>query len=188
VHLEKGAVTRLLDAWSSGDPEALPRLMPLVMQDLKRIARRLLRQEPDNRTLDPTDLVSELYLRLVGKRSVQWKNSRQFFGEMARMIRHILIDHARSRHRQKRGQGGRPTQLDEVFSLAEATPPQIEALNAALAKLGESNERQSLVVHLRYFVGLSEEEIAGVLGVSPRTVKRDWSTAKLWLYDQLSCS
>lgn len=159
--------------------------MPLIVRDLRRIAQRQLRQEPGIQVFDPTDLVNELYLRLTKRRSVQWENSRQFFGEMSKMIRRILVDEARRRRRQKRGGAVLPVQLDEAFGLSEISTPQLELLSLALDQLTSRSERQGDVVNLRYFVGLTEEETAAALGVSIRTVRRDWSAAKLWLFGQL---
>ncbi|HXU33169.1 MAG TPA: ECF-type sigma factor [Thermoanaerobaculia bacterium] len=184
---DRGTVTELLKAWTAGDPAALERLMTLVVDDLRTIARQLLRGEIDNQTLQPTELVNELYIRLVGKRSVRWENSRHFFGEMTRMLRRMLIDRARNRKRQKRGGGVRPAPLLEELQVPIARrEPWLEDLDAALDALARHSERQAEMIQLHYFVGLSAEEISAVLAVSERTVKREVSTARLWLYREMT--
>lgn len=178
-------VTGLLLAWSAGDWAALERLMPLVVDELRRIAKRYLDRELPNHTLQPTALVNELYLRLVDQRGVDWKNRAHFFGATAQMMRRILVDHARGRQAEKRGDGLRPLALDEVPGLAVRRDRELIALDDALKSLSEVDERQSRVVELRYFTGLTNREIGEALGISTRTVKREWHTARLWLYQEI---
>ena len=181
----EGDVTRLLLAWSEGDRAALERVMPLVEQELRRIAKRYFNREEQNHTLEPTALVNEVYLRLVDRRSVQWKNRSHFFGFAAEMMRRILVDHARVARAEKRGAGRRALSLEEISDLPVTSDPDVIALDDALDHLAEVDERQSRVVELRYFAGLKNDEIAEVLGISTRTVKREWRTARLWLYQEL---
>ncbi len=189
MSFDRGPVTELLKAWTAGDPAALERLMTLVVDDLRAMARQLLRGEIDNQTLQPTELVNELYLRLVGKRSVYWENSRHFFAEMTHMLRRLLVDHARGRKRRKRGGGLRPIPLvDDLPLPITQSEPWLEDLYAALDALARHNDRQAQVIQLHYFVGLSTDEISAVLAISTRTVKRDVSTARLWLYREMTRS
>ena len=178
-------VTQLLFAWSQGDEEALDRLMPLVVDELRRIAKRYLDRESPVHTLQPTALVNEVYLRFTDQRSVDWKNRAQFFGFTAQMMRHILVDHARGRQAGKRGDGIRPLSLDEVSDLPEERDRGLIALDDALKYLAEVDERQSRIVELRYFAGLTNEEVARTLEISVRTVKREWHTARLWLHQEI---
>jgi RNA polymerase sigma factor (TIGR02999 family) len=179
-------VTRLLLDWSDGDPKALERLLPLVMEELKRIAQRYLNREGRLHTLQPTALVNELYLKLVDRRSVQWKNRAQFFGVAADMMRKILVDHARARQTAKRGRGQILISLEEARPVAEARDVDLVALDDALSGLAELDARQARIVELRYFTGLEIEEISELLHISPTTVKREWHTARLWLARQVS--
>lgn len=188
MRLDRSTVTRLLEAWSLGDPEALVRLIPHVLDELRTIAASLLAREPVGITLQPTALVNELYLRLVKRRSVRWKNSEQFFGEMATMIRRVLVDHARERRAVKRGGGLPNVPLGEDHDPIAGKEEELLALDDALSSLAQFDPRLSQVVHLRYFVGLAAEEIAAILGVSTKTVNRDWQKAKIWLYQQMTAS
>ena len=174
-------VTALLDRWSGGDREALGELIPLVFDDVRELARRLMAREAPGHTLQPTALVHEVYLRLEGRRSVQWKNRQQFFGFLAQLIRRILVDHARRHRRAKRGGGLRPLALDDVVGLGEMRHPELLAVDDALKDLADIDPRQSRVVELRFFIGLTMEQIAEVLGVSLATVNREWKTARMWL-------
>jgi RNA polymerase sigma factor (TIGR02999 family) len=160
--------------------------MPLVLADLREIAAKCLARENPGHTLQPTALVNEVYLRLVGRRTVSWRNRAQFFGFLAGMMRRILVDHARNRQTAKRGSGGLRISLDETIRLPEAEDPDMVALDEAMKSLAEVDPRQSRIVELRYFAGLTIEEIAEVEGISPTTVKREWRTAKLWLFRALS--
>lgn len=180
-------VTSLLVAWSEGDESALPRLLPVVMEELKRIADRYLRREGREHTLQPTALVNELYLKLIDRRSVQWKNRSQFFGVAAEMMRNILVDYARSRQAARRGAGMRNLSLDETLAAAQAEEQdeQLLALDEGLKALSEVDPRQARVVELRFFTGLAYEEIGEVMGISVRTAKREWRTARLWLLQRI---
>ncbi|MCP4661408.1 MAG: RNA polymerase subunit sigma-70, partial [bacterium] len=159
MHAAKGDVTRLLEDWSQGDPEALDRLMPLVFDELREMARNYLREESAAPTLQPTALVHELYLRLHGRRTVQWKNRQHFFGTLAGMMRRILVDHARRRLSARRGTGGRKISLDQV-ELTKVRAPEMVALDDALEALGAADPRKCRIVELRFFTGLTHEEIA----------------------------
>lgn len=179
-------VTDLLLDWSGGDDSARDRLMPVVFDELRRIARRYLDRESREHTLQPTALVNELYLRLVDRRSVQWRNRAQFFGVAAEMMRRILVDYARARLTKKRGEEVAPRSLDDFLALAEKQDEDLVALDAALRDLAELDVQLAKVVELRFFAGLTNEEIADVLGISSTTVKRYWRTARLWLRREIS--
>ena len=179
-------VSQLLEAWGGGDKTALDRLMPLVYRELRYLARRQMRRERSNHSLQATELVNEAYLRLVQQRAAQWQHRAQFFAVAASIMRRILVDHARRSHYQKRGGGAVRLSLDEVDLVSAAPAEQIVALDGALVALEAVDQRKSQVVELRYFAGLSIEEIAHVLSVSPVTVKRDWALAKTWLYRHMS--
>ena len=183
----RSEVTRLLLAWTAGDQYALDRLMPLVADELKGIAHRAMFSERADHTLQPTALVNEVYLRLVDRRSVSWKNQAHFLGFAAQTMRRILVDMARKRRTEKRGEGGRTVSLDELTDYPEEERDvELIALDDALAELAKLNERQSRVIELHFFAGLTFEEIGEVLGISMRTAKRDWRAARLWLYEVLS--
>jgi RNA polymerase sigma-70 factor (ECF subfamily) len=179
-------VTRLLVAWSSGDEAALEHLMPLVYDELRRLARRYMHSERPGHTLQTTALVNEAYLRLVHWRDVQWQNRAHFFAVSAQIMRRILVDFARSRDYAKRGGGAHQVSLDEAAIVPGGRGADLVALDEALNALAELDARQSRVVELRFFGGLSLEEIAEVLKVSVGTVRRDWSLARAWLHRELS--
>lgn len=179
-------VTQLLVDWGNGDNRALEKLTPLVYQELKRLAARYLRRERSDHTLQSTALVHEAWLRLIDQRQVHWQNRAQFFGVAAEMIRRILIDHARGRQAAKRGDGAIKLTLDEALFTPDRRDLDLVALDDALKDLARLDPQQSRLVELRYFAGLSIEESAEVLGVSPATVKREWAAAKAWLYRELS--
>ena len=182
-------ITRILDRWSDGDRDALAELMPLIVNDLREIAGKQLAAENLGHTLQPTALVNEAYLRLVGKRTVSWKNKAQFYAFVARMMRRVLVDHARSRRSVKRGSGAIRLSLDESLRLPlREKDPNLLALDEALKNLEAVDPRQSRLVEMRYFTGLSVHEVAAVEGISPTTVKREWRTAKQWLYRELNQS
>ena len=174
-------VTSLLLSWGRGDPDAIERLAPLVYGELRRLARRELRGERAAHTLQPTALVHEAYLRLVGQRGVSWQNRAHFFAVASRVMRRILVDHARSRNAAKRGSGGRTVCLAEAGPLGQQRPADLIALDDALTGLAAIDPRQSRIVELRFFGGLTVEEAAHVTGLSPRTIKREWRMAKAWL-------
>ena len=178
-------VTGLLLAWSQGDRVALDRLMPLVEGELQLLAHRYLRRERAGHTLQTTALVNEAYLRLVDQREPPWQSRAHFFGIAARMMRRILIDHARKVAYAKRGGGAQKVSLDEVCLLAEGRADELVALDDALTALARVDERKSRVVEMRYFGGLSVEETAEVLGVHPDTVTREWRRAKIFLRREL---
>ncbi len=178
-------ITQQLIAWSNGDQTALDQLIPVVYQELRRMADRFLRHESAGHTLQPTALVHEAWLRLIDQTRVNWQNRAQFFGVAAQMMRRILVDHAKTKHREKRGGNAVKLSLDEVINLSQERAADLIALDEALESLGNFDRRKCSVVELRYFGGLSVEETAEVLSVSPDTVMRDWKLAKAWLYQQL---
>ena len=178
-------VTALLDNWSRGDHHALDRLLPLVYAELRRIAARQLRRERAEHTLQPTALVNEAYLRLVDQRRVDWRNRVHFFGVAAQMMRRILVDHARRHDAGKRGDGLQHVSLDDVVEPAAGDQISVLALDHALGRLDKLDHGLAQIVELRAFGGLTIEEAAHVLKVSPSTVKREWRTAKAWLAREL---
>jgi len=181
------SVTGLLQAWALGDQTALDELLPLVYDDLRRQARRLMRSQPAGHTLQTTALVHEAYLRLVGQSAVEWNGRAHFFGVAAKAMRSILVDHARARGAAKRGGSARAVTLDDAAGVAgPQASVDVLALDDALGRLAELDARKSKLVELRYFGGLGIEETAAVLGVSPATVKREWTTARAWLRRELS--
>ncbi len=179
-------ITKLLLAWSAGDQEALGKLVPLVYDELHRLARRYMEQEQSNPTMQTTALVNELYLRLVNIRETNWENRAHFFAVCAQAMRHILIDLARSRRAVKRGGQAIRVPLEENPVVLEGTRADLLALDNALNRLAAVDARKGQVVELRFFGGLSVEETAEVLKVSPETVLRDWKVAKVWLLRELS--
>lgn len=179
-------ITQLLVAWSSGDNAALEKLTPLVHDHLYRLARRYMAGERPGHLLQATALVNEAYLRLVDWKNVQWQDRAHFFGMAARMMRHILVDFARSQNYAKRGGEALKLPLEEAEDVASERSANLVALDDALKALSQLDARQSQVVELRYFGGLSLEETAEVLKVSVGTVRRDWSLARAWLFNELS--
>jgi RNA polymerase sigma factor (TIGR02999 family) len=181
------SVTDLLQAWASGNQAALDELLPLVYDELRRQARRYMRAQPAGHTLQTTALVHEAYLRLIGQSSVEWQGRAHFFGVAAKAMRSILVDHARARNAAKRGGAARALTLDEAGGIAgPQASVDVLALDEALGRLAELDSRKSQLVELRYFGGLGIDEAAAVLGVSPATVKREWTTARAWLRRELS--
>jgi RNA polymerase sigma factor (TIGR02999 family) len=181
-----GEVTQLLAAWSQGDQAALDRLMPIVYDELHRLAHSYMDREQHGHTLQTTALVNEAYLRLIEQRRMNWENRAQFFGIAAKMMRRILVDFARRRHYLKRGGDALRVSLGEAADTVEMRSADLIALDDALSALAARDRRKSQVVELRFFGGLSVEETALTLGVSPSTVLRDWSLAQAWLYRELS--
>jgi RNA polymerase sigma factor (TIGR02999 family) len=181
-----GEVTQLLAAWSQGDQAALDRLMPIVYDELHRLAHSYMDREQHGHTLQTTALVNEAYLRLIEQRRMNWENRAQFFGIAAKMMRRILVDFARRRHYLKRGGDALRVSLGEAADTVEMRSADLIALDDALSALAARDQRKSQVVELRFFGGLSVEETALALGVSPSTVLRDWSLAQAWLYRELS--
>ena len=177
-------MTGLLQAWSQGDAQALERLAPVVQQRLREMARRLLAQERLASDWQPTDLVHELYLRLLDWRVIRWQNRAHFFSTTARMMRRVLVDMARARRAAKRGLGAEPSALDR--EIVVEPPVDLIAVDEALEALSLIEPRPSQVVELRFFGGLTVEETAETLGVSARTVISDWNTARAWLCRELS--
>ncbi len=179
-------VTQLLKSWGQGDEDALQRLMPLVQAELHRLAHSYMSRENPGHTLQTTALVNEVYLRLVDVHAVSWQDRAHFFAISARMMRRILTDFARSRNYQKRGGAAVHVSFDEALAISQELHAEIAAIDDALAKLAALDSRKSQVVELRFFGGLSVEETAEALKVSPETVKRDWRFAKSWLHRMLS--
>lgn len=178
-------VTRLLRDWSRGEPAALDQLMPLVYDELRRVAARFLRDERSGHTLQSTALVHEAYLKLVDQRQVRWEDRAHFFAVAAQVMRRILVDHARRHGAAKRGSGGTKLPLDAVVLIDPEPDANLVTLDAALERLAALDARQARIVELRFFGGLTIEETASVLHVSPATVKNDWSLARAWLYREL---
>ena len=179
-------VTTLLMDWNKGQSEALDRLLPLVYDELRRIAGRYLRKERQDHTLQTTALVHEAYIRLIDQNQANWQNRAQFFGVAAQMMRRILVDHARGHTADKRGGGIAKLSLDEAIEIAEQREVDLIALDDALNTLAQLDEQQCRVVELRFFGGLTVEEVAEVMKLSPATIKREWSMAKAWLHRELS--
>jgi RNA polymerase sigma factor (TIGR02999 family) len=179
-------VTETLALWKNGDPEALNRLMPLVYRELRRLAASFLRREYRHQTLQTTALVHEAYLRLVGQNHTDWKDRAHFFGVAAQLMRRILVDHARSHQADKRGGGAMAVSLHEEMAQVEQRGTDVLALDQALDRLATMDPRQSSIVEMRYFAGLSIQETAEALGVSHATVEREWHTAKAWLYNEIN--
>jgi RNA polymerase sigma factor (TIGR02999 family) len=177
-------ISQLLADWANRDPVAREQLVPIVYDELRRLAHHHMRGERAGHTLQTTALVNEVYLRLVGIDGLQWRDRAHFFAMAATLMRRVLVDYARQRGRDKRGAGISVVSLDEN---AVAVQPAVDIvkLDEALAQLAAVDPQQSRVVELRFFAGLSVEETAEALGISPATVKRDWATAKLWLYNEL---
>lgn len=179
------SVSDLLAECRSGDPLAIRRLVPIVYSELRAIAAAALRRERPNHTLQPTALVHEAFLRLVDQRDVHWQNRAHFLGCAAQVMRHILVDHARAHRAEKRGGGAERVTLDDSLVATGVREVDVLALDEALRVLGDLNERQSRVVELRYFGGLTIEETAELLGVSTATVSNDWTIARAWLRREL---
>ena len=174
-------VTRLLINWRNGDKAALDQLMPLVYDELRRLARRFMGKERRDHTLQTSALINEAYLRLVDQDETPWQNRAHFFAVAAQVMRHILIDHARRYQFEKRGGGAQKVPLDELIIFAEGQAAELVALDEALASLATVDPRRSRIIELRFFGGLSIEETAEVMDLSPTTVQREWRAAKAWL-------
>jgi RNA polymerase sigma factor (TIGR02999 family) len=181
---ERERISKLLADWANRDPAAREQLVPIVYGELRRLAHHYMRGERAGHTLQTTALVNEVYLRLAGIEAMRWRDRAHFFAMTATLMRRVLVDYARQRGREKRGAGVTVTSLTEN---AVSAQPEVDviALDEALERLATVDPQQSRVVELRFFAGLSVEETAEALGISPATVKRDWSTAKLWLYNEL---
>ena len=179
-------VTQLLIDWSNGDRAALDKLVPAVEEELRRLAHRYMSRERAGHTLQTTALVNEAFVRLVNRKNIHWQNRAHFFGIAAQLMRTILVDHARSHASAKRGGGARKLELDEALVVSQQKAAEVIALDDALKELALIDPQQSRIVELRFFGGLTVEEAAEVLHVSPATIKREWSTAKAWLYHELA--
>ena len=180
-----GEVTQLLMAWTEGDSDALDKLIPLVYQELHRLASRYMRKERQDHTLQTSALVNEAYLKLVDQKNVRWQNRAHFFGVAAQLMRRILVDHARTRASLKRGAGMTKFSLDEVVVVAIDDAQKFLALNDALTALSKVDSRKSRIVEMKIFGGLKMEEIAEIEKVSADTIEREWRKAKAWLYREL---
>jgi RNA polymerase sigma factor (TIGR02999 family) len=181
-----GLVTQILEAAQAGDPGAVDELLPIVYAELRKLGRALMAKTPPGNTLQPTALVHEAYLRLVGREDPGWSSRGHFFAAAAQAMRHILVEQARRKGRQKHGGGRRRLDVDDVDLAIESPVEDMLALDEALSRLRESDKRKADVVMLRYFAGLTIEETAKMLGVSEPTVERDWRFARALLYDQLT--
>jgi RNA polymerase sigma factor (TIGR02999 family) len=179
-------ITQLLAEWRDGKQEALDELYPLVYDELHRLARRYMSRERKGHTLQTTALINEAYVRLVDQKNVRWANRSHFFAISAQIMRRILIDHARRHAYAKRGGGAQQVSLDEAAIVTRTAGEELLRLDEALKSLAEMDPRRSQVVELRYFGGLNNEEIAGVLNISENTVTRDWNMARAWLHQQLT--
>jgi len=179
-------VTQLLIDWSNGDKAAVDKLIPLVYDELRRLARYYMRRERAGATLQTTALVNEAYMRLVDQKNVQWQNRAHFFAIAAQLMRRILIDRARKRYNSKRGGDVRKVSLDQAAIVSTGRSSDLVALDEALTDLEAIDQRKSKVVELRFFGGLNIEETAEVMSISPATVQREWSMAKAWLYREIS--
>lgn len=183
-----GEVTRLLQEVSSGQQGAEARLMTLVYGELKRLATSYMRKEANDHSLQPTALVHEAYLRLTRMQNVDWQNHSHFFAVAAKLMRNILVDHARSQRTNKRGQGFQFVEFDAALIAAPGRGQELIALDDALNQLAKIDERQCRIVEMLYFSGMNEEQAAQALGISSRTVKRDWRSAKAWLFRELQAT
>ncbi len=181
-------ITALLAAWSDGDRAALDQLMPLVYDELRRMAHRYLGRERAGHTLQSAALVNEAYLKLIGEQNMNWQNRAHFFAVAAQLMRMILVDYARTRNRDRRGGGAQRVSLEDALMAADEQSADLVALDDALKGLAVFDERKSKVAELRFFGGLSVEETASVLKVAPVTVMREWRLAKAWLFRELSKS
>jgi RNA polymerase sigma factor (TIGR02999 family) len=180
------AVTQLLVAWGNGDAVARDQLMLLVYEELHRLAHRYMKRESPGHTLQTSALVNEAFVRLVDQKSVRWQNRAHFFGIAAQMMRRILVDYARSRNYAKRGGGAAQISLDEALIVSDERSAEVVNVHEALERLAEFDARKSQIVELRFFGGLSIDETAKVLSVSPGTVMRDWTLAKAWLRREIA--
>ena len=183
---DEQTVSQLLFEWSNGDRAALDKLVPLIQPELRRLARRHMRRERPGHTLQTTALVHEVYLKLVDKSHPDWQGRAHFFAVAATLMRRIMVDHARERRAKKRGGGAVKVELDEAALISEGRAEELLALDEALDRLAAFDPRKCQVVEMRYFGGLTIEEIADVLKIHPNTATRDWSAARAWLYAELN--
>lgn len=185
MQTQAGVITRLLDGWREGDHAVLDELLPLIRAHLHRLARRQIARERKNHTIQPSSLVQEAFLRLLPSADAGWRNRVHFFAVASQVMRHVLVDHARERLREKRGGGAVHIPIEEAVVLSSDQLEQIAALDLALQRLAKHDERKSSVFEMRFFGGLSVDEVAEALGVAPNTVIRDWSFARAWLRREL---
>jgi len=183
---DPGPVTSLLRAWGRGDAQARDALVPLIYRELRRRAAAYLRRERTGHTLQPTALVHEVFIRLVGPDQIEWQGRAHFFAMAAQLMRHILVDHARERQASKRMGGAVRVELDDRVAVAPTRDVEVLSLDRALDDLAALDPRQAQIVELRYFGGLSEQEVAAVLSLSRSTVTREWQSARAWLYRRLT--
>ena len=181
-----GDVTRLLQRWGTGDAQAMEDLLPLLYDELRRLAAAFMRRQPPGHTLQPTALVNEAYLKLAGQQGLSFARRASFFALAATVMRKLLVDHARAHNAAKRGGDAVRVTLDEGIASLPSRDVDFEDLDTALAELGRLDERQARIVELRFFAGLGIEETAAALDLSPATIKREWATARAWLHRRLS--
>jgi len=181
---DSGQVTQLLKAMRAGDAQAAENLLPLVYAELHRLARSYMRRERPDHTLQATALINEAYLKLVGE-DVDWNSREHFIGLAAHVMRRVLVDYARTRNAEQRGGGLKRVEMQDDLAISPEQLDQVEELDEALKKLEKENPRQARVVELRYFGGLSVEQIGAMLQIAPRSVKRDWALARIWLFREL---
>ncbi len=182
---EAGQVTALLGKLTAGDTSAAAEVVPLIYEELRRLAAHYMARERPGHTLQTTALVHEAYLRLVDQRQASWRNRAHFYGAAAQVMRRILVDRARARQAEKRGGDAPHLSLDEALTFSDEQAEELVRLDEALARLAQIDPRQSRVIELRFFAGLGVEEAAEAMGISPKTVKRDWSVARAWLHREL---
>ncbi len=179
-------ISRILQEWSGGGQDASEKLLPLVYDELRRQAARYMRREREGHTLQTTALVHEAYLKLVDQRNVNWQNRAHFFGIAAQAMKRILVDHAKARHRNKRGGAAEDLPLDDArFAISNEKSVDLVALDEALTRLAKFDDQQARIVDLKYFAGLTIKEISEILKISPATVKREWNSAKAWLHGEI---
>ncbi len=181
---DNGEVTLLLKAMQSGDAAASEKLLPLVYNELHRVAESYMRRERADHTLQPTALINETYLRLTGD-TINWQNRAHFIGVAANIMRHVLVDHARAHKAAMRGGNLQRVELEEGLAISKERSSEMLALDDALNELGKVNPRQAKIVELRYFAGLSVEEVAAILEIGPRSVEREWASARVWLFEKI---
>jgi RNA polymerase sigma factor (TIGR02999 family) len=181
---DSGQVTQLLKAMRTGDSKAAENLLPLVYAELHRLAKSYMRRERPDHTLQATALINEAYIRLVGE-DIDWNSRAHFIGVAANVMRRVLVDYARTRNAEQRGGGLKRIEMQDELAISPAQLDEIEQLDEALKKLEKENSRQARVVELRYFGGLSVEQIGALLEIAPRSVKRDWALARIWLFREL---
>lgn len=186
ANIDSAQITQLLAEWGNGSQTALENLIPLIYDELRQMAKRYMRLQPAGHTLQTTELIHEAYLKLAGRGEQNWQNRAHFFGVAASAMRHILVDYARSKQSKKRGGWQRITFAESIAISNEARSDDIVELDEALNRLSALDERKSRVVELKYFGGLTNDEIAEVLKISPETVKRDWSFSRTWLLRELA--